>query len=107
MRVNSLEQVRQIRTVDVDATSPVALNGGSVVLARFEHPGGVTATLPLQTWHRSEVTPVRRLWPAPLPGADTRGVLGELGYSEAEIEGLFASGAATDHWPAMDAYLPG
>ena len=107
VRVSSLEQVRRMRTIDADATSPVALNGGSVVLARFDHPGGVTATLPLQTWHRSDVTPVRRLWPAPWPGADTRGVLGELGYSDDEIDDLFASGAATDHWPAMDAYLPG
>lgn len=107
VRVTALEQVRRARTVDVDATSPVALDGGSVVLARFEHPGGVTATLPLQTWHRSEVSPVRRLWPAPWPGADTRDVLAELGYSESEIADLFATGAVNDRWPVMDAYLPG
>ena len=122
VRVLSLEAVRRTRTVDVDATSPVVLNdgaldggaldggaldGGAVVMARFKHPGGITATLPLQTWHRSEVSPVRRLGPAPWPGADTRGVLAEAGYSVAEIDDLFETGVARDGWPVMDAYLPG
>lgn len=107
VRPLSLDAIRKTRTVDADPTSPVALNGGSVVLARFEHPGGITATLPLQTWHRSSVSPVRRLWPAPWPGADTRSVLAEAGCSEAEIDALFESGVARDGWPLMDSYLPG
>jgi crotonobetainyl-CoA:carnitine CoA-transferase CaiB-like acyl-CoA transferase len=106
-RVTTLEKIRDARTVDVDATSPVALNGGSVVMARFAHPGGITATLPLQTWHRSEVSPVRRQAPAPWPGAHTREVLSEAGCGAEEIDQLFDTGVAREGWPEMEDYLPG
>jgi crotonobetainyl-CoA:carnitine CoA-transferase CaiB-like acyl-CoA transferase len=106
-RVTTLEQIRDARTVEVDATSPVALNGGSVVMARFAHPGGITATLPLQTWHRSEVSPVRRQVPAPWPGAHTREVLREAGCGIDDIDEMFESGVAREGWPEMEDYLPG
>jgi len=41
-----------------------------------------------------------------LPGAHTRAVLAEAGLSADEIDRLFASGAANDHWPTMSRYLP-
>jgi crotonobetainyl-CoA:carnitine CoA-transferase CaiB-like acyl-CoA transferase len=107
VRVMSLEQVRKACTVDTDADAAVAKLEGSITMARFEHPGGIRATLPLQTWHRSTLTPVRRLSPAPWPGQDTRAVLAEAGYGMAEIDALFESGAVRDGWPVMDAYLPG
>ncbi|HEX9645879.1 MAG TPA: CoA transferase, partial [Alphaproteobacteria bacterium] len=106
VRVASLAEVRRAQTVEADATAPVEIDGGSLRMVRFAHPSGYTTTLPLPTWLRPERTPVRRLFPAPLPGTHTREVLGEAGLSAGEIDALFACGAAADHWPALSRYLP-
>ncbi len=106
-RVTSLAQLRQMRTVETDATSPVTPQPGSATFARFEHPGGVTATLPLQTWHRPGASPMHRLWPAPLPGADTRDVLAEAGYKAEAIEQLFEADVVREKWPVLNNYLGG
>jgi crotonobetainyl-CoA:carnitine CoA-transferase CaiB-like acyl-CoA transferase len=106
VRIAALADVRRERTVETDATAPVGPDGGSFRFARFAHPCGYATTLPLPTWLRPARTPVRRLFPAPLPGTHTRSVLAEAGLGADEIDRLFASGAANDHWPTMRRYLP-
>jgi crotonobetainyl-CoA:carnitine CoA-transferase CaiB-like acyl-CoA transferase len=106
VRVMRLEDVRRTRTIAADAHAQVALQGSSTPMAEFDHPCGYRTTLPLPGWSRTRGMPLRRLAPAPLPGAHTAEVLAELGIDGAKAERLFADGVALPGWPMLKRYFP-
>ncbi len=106
MPVASLQSIRESHTVDADETMQVAATNGSLQLVRSPHPSGYPTTLPVPTWHRPDSTVVRRLFPAPWPGAHTRDILRETGWTFAEIDQILADGAAATEWPMLKHYLP-
>ncbi len=80
-----------INSVADMAADPHALARGMIV--ELEHPkAGRTRALGLPV--KLSATPGRVTRPAPLFGEHTREVLGEYGFSAAEVDALFAQGAA-------------
>jgi crotonobetainyl-CoA:carnitine CoA-transferase CaiB-like acyl-CoA transferase len=81
----------RINTIADVAADPHALARDMVV--ELEHPrAGRTRALGLPV--KLSRTPGKVSRPAPLLGQHTREVLGEFGFSRAEIDALYASGAA-------------
>lgn len=74
--------------------------------ARSHHPSGYVVTQLQPIWYRFEKTPVVKLTPAPLPGADTKTILQELGMGEQQISELLVKDVVRNSWPALKQYLP-
>ena len=75
-------------------------------MACFEHPCGYRITLPVPSWSRMRATPLRRLAPAPMPGAHTAEVLAGLGLDAAGVARLYQDGVVRDGWPMLKRYFP-
>jgi crotonobetainyl-CoA:carnitine CoA-transferase CaiB-like acyl-CoA transferase len=106
VRLMRLQDVRDVRTVVTDSHSPVPLEGRSTPMARFDHPCGYRTTLPVPSWSRMRATPLRRLGPAPMPGAHTAEVLAGLGLDAPRISRLYEDGVVRDGWPMLKRYFP-
>jgi crotonobetainyl-CoA:carnitine CoA-transferase CaiB-like acyl-CoA transferase len=102
----SITPVRRLDALPVvDAADAITPKFGSMTLVQEAHPNGYKTAVPLPTWFRCSRSPVVRLVPAPSPGADTRHVLRGLKLSDAEIDGLIASGVVSEKWNALRHYL--
>ena len=89
------------RRVDNEAADEHA-KGALEILRWDAHPSGLPIVLPAPEW--VQIGPdrsVRRLSPVRRVGADTRDVLRELGYADAEIERLVSLRVAHDFLPAI------
>jgi crotonobetainyl-CoA:carnitine CoA-transferase CaiB-like acyl-CoA transferase len=106
VRTMRLQDVRAASASATDSQSPVALEGRSTPMAQFDHPCGCRTTLPLPGWIRMRATPLRRLAPAPIPGAHTAEVLAGLRLDAAHVARLYADGVALDGWPMLQRYFP-
>jgi crotonobetainyl-CoA:carnitine CoA-transferase CaiB-like acyl-CoA transferase len=106
VRLQRLQDVRGARSVATDSLSPVPLQGRSTPMACFEHPCGYRITLPVPSWSRMRATPLRRLAPAPMPGAHTAEVLAGLGLDAPGLARLFEDGVVRDGWPMLKRYFP-
>ena len=110
--LRNLADVRADRTVESADEEDGAgrrsnwMRSGSLRLFRGPHPSGHVTTLPMPTWIRPDVSPVRHLPPAPLPGAHTVEVLAEAGHTEERIEALMRAGAVCTGWAVLPRYLP-
>ncbi|NPC59322.1 CoA transferase [Caenimonas soli] len=104
--VSSLEALRIESLIAADSESPIDSTGRSTPMVEFDHPAGYRTTLPLPSWSRGGAHPLKRLRPAPMPGAHTASVLGEAGYSGEEVEALFADGVVRNRWAVHQHYLP-
>jgi hypothetical protein len=60
----------------------------------------------LPSWYRPAATTIRRLEPAPFPGANRIDVLMDYGFSEKEIAGFQARRITRDGWAVLHHYLP-
>ena len=104
--LRTLDEIRADRTTESTDQRSNWMSSGSLALFRGPHPSGHTTTLPMPTWIRPAASSVRRLPPAPFPGAHTAEVLAEAGHTEEEIEGLMRAGAARPGWAVLPRYLP-
>ena len=104
--LRTLAEIRADRTTESTDHRSNWMSSGSLGLFRGPHPSGHTTTLPMPTWIRPAVSRVRRLPPAPFPGAHTAEVLAEAGHTDAEIESLAQAGAARPGWEVLPRYLP-
>ena len=104
--LRTLAEIRADRTTESTDHRSNWMSSGSLGLFRGPHPSGHTTTLPMPTWIRPAVSRVRRLPPAPFPGAHTAEVLAEAGHADAEIESLAQAGAARPGWEVLPRYLP-
>ncbi len=91
----------RVRDVD-NAAADEAATGALEVLRWPDHPSGLPIVLPAPAWVAvGEDHSYRRLAPTPKVGEHTREVLAELGYSDREIERLYALRVAHDYLPAI------
>ena len=104
--LRTLAEIRADRTTESTDHHSNWMSSGSLGLFRGPHPSGHATTLPMPTWIRPAESRVRRLAPAPLPGAHTAEVLAEAGHADAEVESLVQAGAARPGWAVLPRYLP-
>lgn len=104
--LRTLAEIRADRTTESTDHPSNWMSSGSLGLFRGPHPSGHATTLPMPTWIRPAESRVRRLAPAPFPGAHTAEVLAEAGHADAEIESLMQAGAARPGWAVLPRYLP-
>ena len=104
--LRTLAEIRADRTTESTDRHSNWMSSGSLGLFRGPHPSGHATTLPMPTWIRPAVSRVRRLTPAPFPGAHTAEVLAEAGHTDAEVESLAQAGAARPGWEVLPRYLP-
>ena len=69
-------------------------------IVRADHPGLGVVDVLAPGYARLDRDPLRVPTPARKPGADTRAVLGAVGFGAAEIDAMIASGAAAEQLSA-------
>ena len=87
------------------ATGQIDLAGNTFSVIRHDqHPMGRWCDLVAPNAVRPERASISIPGPMPKYGADTHRILGEIGFSRAQIETMIATGAASDSW--SNKYLP-
>ncbi|MFQ5555204.1 MAG: hypothetical protein ACE5GC_07545 [Acidimicrobiia bacterium] len=74
------------------------------MISHDRHPMGQRVDLAAPNAVRPRRAAIAIPGPASKYGDDTRRVLARIGFDEAEIDGMIASGAAAEEW--SDQYLP-
>ena len=92
------KQERQVSNEDTDETA----QGPFEMLRRDQHPCGKAVSAKAPDHIRiGQDHSYKRLTPAPRLGEHTREILGELGYSESEVDELIRIKASHDYLPGM------
>jgi hypothetical protein len=105
VRVTRLDELRAACEDPDPATVPGPDDARSVVMHRGAHPSGHVVSLPVPSWYRLSKTKIRRLAPAPRPGADNLSALRDYGFDEGEIAGFAARRIIADGWVVLPHYL--
>ena len=105
-RVDSLEDIRKMYLHEVtDDTLDTWDDGRSISIARIvDHPVGSAVDLAPPAYVRLKNAPVSLAYACPKQGANTREILGEVGYSDEQIETMISTGADKDQ--LTENYLP-
>jgi len=104
MALGSLHDTRDA-VLQRESEGPVDLTQGTFSVIRHDlHPIGRWCDLVAPNAVRPAQAAITIPGPMPKYGADTRRVLGEIGFSPAQIDAMISSGAAGESW--SEKYLP-
>ena len=104
MPLGSLHDTRDA-VLHLESSGQVDLTQNTFMVIRHDlHPMGRWCDLVAPNAVRPERARIAIPGPMPKYGADTRSILSEVGFSDAEIDSMIASGSAGESW--SDRYLP-
>ncbi len=102
--LGSLHKTRE-DALQVESEGPIDIRQATFRAVRHDrHPMQRWVDLVAPNAVRPRKAPIRVPGPMPKYGADTRGILQRLGFDDARIDQMIASGAAGEKW--SDKYLP-
>lgn len=102
--LGSLHQTRDA-SLHLESEGSVDLSQATFSVIRHDqHPMGRWCDLVAPNAVRPQKAEIKIPGPMPKYGAQTRAVLGRIGYSETQIDAMIAKGAAGESW--SDKYLP-
>lgn len=105
-RVTSLVEIRKSHTRKLENGDSISNIKGPCQLLRSKHPSGADAILTLPSWVRvGQDSSVKCLSHASSFGGDSKEVLRQLNYSEAQISTLLKNQAVYEHLQGVDVFF--